>query len=205
MLSGCAGSSGPEVLDIPGDRYEQAFDTAVAVVRSHGMQPIVRDRREGVIETDSVIAGTVLEPWYGNNADVSQGVENTLSQYRMKARFEFLPRGFIEPSGMDAGAGPDLLGTSMSPRDLANGSEPLELRVWIYRERKHTVGQRRSNWTRMVKSRTDHIAGDPVWEETPASFWTPVSRDSAAERRFLAEIARDLDLPTGSGAGSDSD
>ncbi len=194
-LLGCAGSSGPEVLDIPGDRYEQAFDTAVSVVRSHGMQPVVRDRREGVIETDSVIAGTVLEPWYGNAADLSQGIENTLSQYRMKARFEFLPRGFLESSGTGVGTGPDLLGVSMPLRDLANGSEPLELRVWVYRERKHTVGQRRSTWTRSAKSRANHVAGDPTWEETPGSFWTPVSRDEAAERRFLAEIARDLGLP----------
>ena len=73
--------------------------------------------------------------------------------------------------------------------------EPLELRVWVYRERKHTVGQRRSTWTRSAKSRANHVTGDPTWEETPGSFWTPVSRDEAAERRFLAEIARDLGLP----------
>ena len=193
-LSGCAGAAGPDVLNIPGDRYEQAFDTAVAVVRSHGMQPVVRDRREGVIETDPVLAGTILEPWYGNTSDLAQGVDNTLSQYRMKARFEFLPRGFIESSGVAAGEGPDLLGVSMPPRDLANSPEPLELRVWVYRERKHTVGQRRSTWTRIARSRAEHESHDPLWEETPGAFWTPVARDEAAERRFLAEIARDLGL-----------
>lgn len=197
---GCAGSAGPDMLDIPGNRYAQAFDAAVDVAREHGMQPVVRDRREGLIETDPVIAGTFLEPWYGDTADFAQGVDNTLSQYRMKARFEFLPRGFVEPTGTDVGAGPDLLGMSMPPRNLADGTEPLELRVWVYRERKHTVGQRRSTWTRRARSVARHGTDDPEWEQTPSSFWTPASRDEAAERRLLAEIALRMGLPTGSGS-----
>ncbi|MCH2162439.1 MAG: hypothetical protein MK085_11275 [Phycisphaerales bacterium] len=184
------------MLDIPGDRYEQAFDAAVDVARAHGMQPVVRDRREGLIETDPVIAGTFFEPWYGDTADFAQGIDNTLSQYRMRARFEFLPRTFIESSDMEAGEGPDLLGVSIPPRDLANGDIPLELRVWVYRERKHTVGQRRSTWTRRIKSRADHGTDDPDWEQTPSTFWTPATRDEAAERRLLSEIAQRLRLPS---------
>ena len=194
-LNGCAGSAGPDVLDIPHDRYEQAFNTAVDVSRDHGMQAVVRDRREGLIETDPVITGTILEPWYQDTADFSQGVDNTLSQYRMKARFEFLPQGFVESTAGEPGAGPDLLGTSMPARDLTTSDEPLELRVWVYRERKHTIGQRRSTWTRRLKSTARHGRVDETWEDVPQSFWTPDSRDEAAEHRLLAEIADRMDLP----------
>ncbi|MDG2199895.1 MAG: hypothetical protein P8K80_01765 [Phycisphaerales bacterium] len=164
------------------------------------MQAVVRDRREGLIETDPVIAGTILEPWYQDTADFSQAVDNTLSQYRMKARFEFLPRGFVESTVSEPGAGPDLLGTSMPARDLTTSDEPLELRVWVYRERMHTIGQRRNTWTRRLKSTARHGSVDETWEDVPQSFWTPDSRDEAAEHRLLAEIADRMDLPP---AGSD--
>jgi len=193
-LSGCAGSAGPDLLDIPHDRYEQAFDTALDVSRDHGMRAVVRDRREGLIETDPVIAGTILEPWYQDTADFSQGVDNTLSQYRMKARFEFLPRGFVESVDSAPGTGPDLLGSSMPARDLTTSDEPLELRVWVYRERKHTIGQRRNTWTRRLRSTARHGSVDETWEDAPGSFWTPVSRDEAAEHRLLSEIAERMNL-----------
>ena len=185
------------MLDIPHDRYEQAFDTAVEVSLEHGMRAVVRDRREGLIETDPVIVGTFLEPWYQDTSDFSQSIDNTLSQYRMKARFEFLPRGFMESDDSKVSTGPDLLGSSMESRDLTKSDEPLELRVWVYRERKHTVGQRRNSWTRRLKSTSRHGSGDTTWEEPQTSFWTPVSRDEAAERRLLREIADDLELPSG--------
>lgn len=195
-LVGCAGSTGPDVLDIPPGRYEQAFNTALEVSRDHGMQPVIRDRRSGLIETDPVIAGTFLEPWYPDTADASQGIDNTLSQYRMRARFEFLPAGFVGSGSSSNAPGPDLLGAGSEATDLTRANEPLELRVWVYRERKHTVGQRPHTWSRRFKSTTRHHSGNETWEENRQGFWTPVSRDEAAEHRLLAQVAREMDLPT---------
>ena len=191
---GCAGSQGPEVLSIPPGRYEVAFDTALEVARSHGMQPLLRDRRTGVIETSPVIAGTMFEPWYQDTADFSQSIDNTLSQYRMKARFEFIP-GQMLPSS-DSGSTPDVLGIASPPIDLTNEDQSIELRVQVFRERRHTVGQRRHSWSRRMNSRAVHGVDDTTWESTNTVFWTPESRDDAAERRLLAEVAREMNLPT---------
>ena len=191
---GCAGAQGPEVLSIPSGKYELAFDTAVEVARSRGMQPVLLDRRTGVIETDPVIAGTILEPWYQDTADFAQGIDNTLSQYRMKARFEFMPAGMLQDS--KAESGPDLLGIASSPIDLTTTDRAIELRVQVFRERRHTVGQRRHTWSRRMNSRTLHGVDDETWESSNTVFWTPESRDDAAERRMLAEVASDMKLPS---------
>lgn len=191
--AGCAGSQGPEVLSIPSGQYSRAFDAALEVARSHGMQPILLDRRTGIIETDSVIAGTVLEPWYQDNASLSQGIENTLAQYRMSARFEFIPAALL--ADKDTVSSPDLLGLGTPPMDLTHGSQPLELRVHVYREQRHTVGKRRHTWTRRLNSTAAQKPHDEQWEETNTTFWTPESRDESAERRLLAEVARDMKLP----------
>ena len=191
---GCAGAQGPEVLSIPPGQYEAAFDTALEVARSHGMQPLLRDRRTGVIETEPVIAGTMFEPWYQDTADFAQGIDNTLSQYRMKARVEFIPAGLRADS--EPGAGQDLLGIASPLVDLTTDDQPVELRVQVFRERRHTVGQRRHTWSRQMNTRALHGVDDETWESKNTVFWTPESRDDAAERRLLAEVAHDMNLPT---------
>ncbi|MCH2147808.1 MAG: hypothetical protein MK095_00045 [Phycisphaerales bacterium] len=191
--AGCAGSQGPEVLSIPSGQYSRAFDAALEVARSHGMQPTLQDRRTGVIETDSVIAGTVFEPWYQDTASFSQGLENTLAQYRMSARFEFIPAGLLVDK--ETASSPDLLGLGTSPVDLTHVSEPLELRVHVFREQRHTVGQRRHTWSRRLNSTSVEKPHDEQWEDANTRFWTPESRDESAERRLLAEVASDMNLP----------
>ena len=193
FLAGCAGSAGPDSLVIPAGQYTDAFNAALEVARSNGMDPVLRDRRNGIIETGPVIAGTILEPWYQNTADFTQGLENTLSQYRMKARFEFIPVGLLPDTG--SSTTPDLLALTTEPVDLTMSREPLELRVQVFRERRHTVGQRLHTWSRRLHSRTTHAFDDEDWEETSKVFWTPEARDPAAEHRFLAQVASDLSLP----------
>ena len=191
--AGCAGSRGPEVLSIPSGQYSKAFDAALEVARAHGMQPTLRDRRSGVIETDSVIVGTVFEPWYQDTASFSQGVENTLAQYRMTARFEFIPTNILLDG--EAFSGPDLLGLANPPMDLTQIDQPLELRVQIFREQKHTVGQRQHTWSRRFNSIASQHPSNEQWEDSNRTFWTPESRDEGAERRLLAEVAGDMDVP----------
>ena len=145
-----------------------------------------------MIETDSVIAGTVLEPWYQDTASLSQGLENTLAQYRMSARFEFIPVDLLVDDGV--ASSPDLLGLGTPPLDLTQSNQPLELRVQVFRERRHTVGQRRHTWTRRLNSTAMQKPHDEQWEDANTRFWTPESRDESAERRLLAEVSVDMNL-----------
>jgi hypothetical protein len=191
LFAGCAGSQGPEVVSVPGRQYAQAFDTAIAVARSHGMRPALLDRRAGIIETEPVMTGSLLEPWYGDNADFSQALRNTVSRNRIKTRFEFSREGFHPRSQDDEVPPVDLLGLTEPNGDLtvaADLDEPLSLRVWVFEERGHSTGQRRNRWSFIGTTYTYRVPVEGEWDESHVFFWTPTSRDRPAERRLLAEV-----------------
>ncbi len=209
QFAGCAPAKGPEVLTVSAAEYQQAFDTALDVSRREGMPAALRDRRGGVIETDPRIAGSVIEPWRTDNASFGQAVENTVNFQRRRARFEFARVGFnpqqqppptqpqstppqstqpqsIQPPATQPIA--DVVGTNQPEIDLTNDPGPFELRVWVYVERAHTFGVRRSTWSRS-KTSVSHIIVPEGEAPVPAgAVWTPVERDEAYERRLLAMI-----------------
>ena len=193
VWSGCAGGAGPEVISVPANEYQLAFDSAVEVARNHGMRPAFLDRRAGIIETEPVIAGSLLEPWYGDNADLSQAMRNTIARNRYRARFEFTRAGF-KPRTTDDGIPPvDLLGVTNDDWDLTAGDGPLDLRAWVFEERGHSVGQRRNAWSFIGTSYTYKVPVEGNWEENQVFFWTPTTRDRPAERRLLAEVRDRMD------------
>jgi hypothetical protein len=49
LAGGCTAHRGPEVVTIAPDQYQEAFATAVALVRAKGWEPEIMDRRSGVI------------------------------------------------------------------------------------------------------------------------------------------------------------
>ena len=194
-LTACATPQGPAYLTIDAALYEQAFDAAMAAARANDMPPTMRDRRAGLIDTEATLAGSILEPWRPGNSSLDQAAENTIVFQRRRARFEFTPRRFRDttPSGK-----PDLLGLSGPRLDLTTFEGPVELRVWVIVERAYSPGIRRGTWSRRntthaVVTRPATNPGVPVTD-----FWTPVTRDTAFERRLLAEVA-DLLLPAGEG------
>ena len=188
VWGGCAGGTGPEVVQVPETEYQLAFDSAVEVARLHGMRPAFLDRRAGIIETEPVIAGSILEPWYADNADFSQALRNTIARNRYRARFEFTRAGF-KPRGADGTIPPvDLLGVTDEDWDLTSGAGPLDLRAWVFEERGHSVGQRRTPWTFIGTSYTYQVPVEGNWDENQVFFWTPTTRDRSAERRLLAEV-----------------
>ncbi len=189
---GCAGSPGPEMIRIQPDEYSAAFDAAVEVARSHGMSPAFLDRRAGIIETEPVIAGSILEPWYSDNASFNQTIRNTLARNRFRARFEFTRAEFTPRTQSDEIPPIDLLGTTNDQWDLTVDTVPLDLRVWVFEERGHTVGQRRNTWTFIGSSTTYHVPVNGTWDENPGTFWTPSTRDEPAERRLLGEVEQRL-------------
>ncbi len=190
MAMGCAKPpQGPAFLTIESARYQEAFDAAMAASRANDMSPTLRDRRLGVIDTEPSIAGSVIEPWRPGNDSLSQAWENTLVFQRRRARFEFTPASFREPPGSGVG---DLLGVAGSPLDLTTYEGAVELRVSVVVERSFTPGIRRDTWSSAGTTHT--VILRPVSSpDTPTRpFWTPVTRDTAFERRLLAEVSGTL-------------
>ncbi len=187
LATGCAKPpQGPAFLTIESARYREAFDAAMAASRANDMSPSLRDRRLGVIDTEPSIAGTVIEPWRSGDDSLGQAWENTLVFQRRRARFEFTPASFREPQGTGV---PDLLGVAGPPLDLTAYDGAVELRVSVVVERSFTPGIRRDTWSRAGMTRA--VIRRPVSSpDTPTKpFWTPVTRDTAFERRLLAEVA----------------
>ena len=191
--TGCASTStGPGVLVIESSNYAAAFDAAASVVRADGMKPAVMDRRGGYIHTDPAAAGSLVEPWKPRASSPRQALENTMTLQRRTARFEFRPAGVEELPNTDVGklAGPALL-TGLDV-DLTTYEGPIEVRVWVYVDRQYKRGIRRGTWSLSTETVTKELPADSLWEQTPSTFWVPMTRDVARERALLASVLSQL-------------
>ncbi len=190
---GCASkNAGPDVILLDSQNYSAFFDAAVAAADADGMKPVLLDRRTGVISTDPAIAASFLEPWKPHASTARQGLENTLVLQRRTARFEFTPITSLQaPSVRDETLlGPNLL--SGLEQDLTTYSGQMELRVWVYVDRKYTQGIRRGTWSLSSESITEVLPAEQPWEQVPGSFWVPINRDVAKERMLLTAIKSDM-------------
>ena len=193
VTTGCASTGGPEVLTIDAADYERAFDVAMDATSDQGFQLVLRDRRSGVIETDPVIAESILEPWRHNGASFDETMDNTVHLQRRRARIEFRPAAFADDEAGDPMQGPDLLGIDRPMTDLTATSEgPIEIRAWVWVERSYDSGRRRFAWTRNSTSSMKIIDPD-TGMTTSSNRWAPMSRDEAFERRLLARIQAQLE------------
>jgi hypothetical protein len=113
---------------------------------------------------------------------------------RRTARFEFVPVlreiGVLD-DGFGALDGPDLL--SSTGLDLTTYNGPMELRVWVYVDRRYLQGIRRGTWTLRQETRTTVLPAKEPWEQVPSLFWTPITRDVARERDLLASVESQLE------------
>lgn len=201
-LTACAATEGPSVVTIPRDRYADAFQAALEVIRDEDMVTALRDRDGGVIETQPRRAAGVLEPWRTDNDSFAQAAENTLALRRRRVRIEFVSTDFAPPR-VDPQApleGPDLLGGASTPGELRapqGGTGPIEIRAWVTLDRADVPGLRRFTWTRRLTT----VALDPRDPIDPregveaSSAWTPSERDEAMERRLLGAIEQRLAPP----------
>ena len=187
---GCSSKvTGPDVIVLDSQNYAAVFDAAVAAADDDGMKPVLLNRRAGIIETNPAVAGSFLEPWKPHPSTARQGLENTLSMQRRTARFEFVPvmREVVATgTGTEELIGPDLL--SSTGLDLTTYSGPMELRVWVYVDRKYTQGIRRGTWSLRQETRSTVLPSEEPWEQAPGTFWMPVTRDVARERDLLASV-----------------
>jgi hypothetical protein len=186
-LGGCKASSGPEIVHVPAGRYTEAFEAAVEAARQERLPAAMRDRRGGIIEAGPTVAGSLLEPWHNDGDSFGQVSENTLAHQRRRARFEFTPPGHVAEPPSEELIGPDVVALRDEPTDLTGHTGDLELRVWVFVERAHSPGVRRSTWSRDLTTRTRVIIGRDG-EALPETTWTPVARDVAFERRLLAKV-----------------
>lgn len=157
-------------LTIAGADYNRTFDAAVEVARQEAFVGGLRDRRTGVIETEPAIAPTMLEPWYAHRESCEQIVQSTISLQRRRARFEFIP----------------VVDDAASASDVMAYEGDLQLRVFVFVDRRHTVGRRRSTWTRRA------VSAEEIWEIEAGPIigghWEPIGRDTAMEGRLMAKL-----------------
>ncbi|MDP6986687.1 MAG: hypothetical protein QGG74_01460 [Phycisphaerales bacterium] len=194
VVGGCSGIRGPEVLTIEPQQYQEAFSTAVELVRDRGWEPEFMDRRSGVIESGPTQSGSLIDPWRLNTMDMETVVENTLSKTRTRVRVEFRPihAGGLAHSERDDLRRPDYLGAAETT-DLTTAAEPLDLRVWVFVEHGHAPNVMRSTWSPTLSARPRRAGHDRNWESPPAgAVWIPTSRDRNAERRLLWAIQEAL-------------
>ena len=194
LTGGCTAHRGPEVITIAPGQYQEAFSTAVALVRANGWEPEIMDRRSGVIETGPFQTGSLFEPWHLNTEDMPTIVENTLSKTRTKVRIEFRPvnQSQLAQSGRSDIDAADFIGVEDMP-DLSRTTTPLDLRAWVFIEHGHLPNIMRSTWHSSLKSTPRRTGYDLAWEQPPSgSFWIPTSRDRSAERKLLGRIEQAL-------------
>jgi hypothetical protein len=193
-MVGCSASSGPEIVTIAPDQYQEAFSTTIELVRARGWEPELIDRRSGVIETAAFQSGSFVEPWHLNTLDMATIVENTLSKTRTRVRVEFRPARTASLAHSDRTTvhRPEYLGNA-DTADLIDTSSPLDLRVWIFTEHGHVPNVMRSTWMPTLVARPRQTGHDTTWERPPSGLvWIPTSRDRNAERRLMLAIEQSL-------------
>jgi hypothetical protein len=203
FVAACAASPTADVIRVEEGAYQAAFDAAIEAARRIGLEPSLRDRRSGVLETKPALAPTILEPWRQDGATSAARLEQTIALRRRIARFEFAPAASEADSTKPA---PDVLGLEAPLEDLTAFAGALDLRIVVLVEQAHTPGLRASTWGRSLTTRTEIVAprnGQSVALEVapstlaplPWTAWTPVLRDRDVERRLLADIAAALAAP----------
>lgn len=188
---GCAAPATEDRLVVSPARYGDAFEIATDVVRDLGLPAELQSQRLGVIETESITAPSIFELWAVDGSSLSRRWQATLSHERRRARIEFAPDGQPPPAPADRLTGPDVLGLHEDRTSLLQTTGDIRVEVWVFVERAHQPGIRRSTWSRRLTTRS--IVIPPGAEEPlPATFWTPVARDREMEQRIMAEIGRRL-------------
>ena len=195
-LTACTSQPRPEdraQVTIEAGHYSDAFDAAVAVIRSKGLEPTILDRRGGLIETRARQTASMLEPWTAGTSDPELAALNTLGNTARRVRIEFSPAAGPPLAHTDQGtlSEPDLLGLDLDT-PLTATSGPVDVRAWVWVERVYKPGRNLGSWTLQTTSWERPLVDDPTWETTPSTVEVPESRDRDAEGLLLAEIAARL-------------
>lgn len=187
QCGGCGVRGSVPALMVTGRTYEEAFDTAVEVLRDARFTIDRVDRRHGVITTEARVSSTIVEPWRPDNATVGMSVDSTLNYQRRSIRVEFAPA--------EEGAEPDVA------RDLTavEAEREIPVRVTCTIERAHRPN-RRVETTALSRSSQ---AIDPKLRERGigALFWEPVARDQYWEQTIRATISSRLAAAPSGSAG----
>ncbi len=194
-LAGCAAPSVPPVLAFDRADYERVFEAAIESAREDGLEPVVADRDLGVIETTPRTAGSLVEPWRTDNADVEEMVAHTVNFERRRARFEFVPEGFAVPAPDPQGpsVGPAIPGSDRAEQrfDLMKAGGRIELRAWVYVDRAFLPNQSFGRWT-LGETRYSTDPTQARRPDDPATAintqWTPIGRDEPYEQRLMQRI-----------------
>jgi hypothetical protein len=192
LLQACQQVDGPEVMIVQPANYSVVFDAALEVAAEAGMPARFVDRRAGIVQTETRIAGSVLEPWRTDNSSIGQATANTLAFERRRTRFEFAPVDYQDQTlqKQETLTGPSLVNENPLV-DLTQANYPLEIRVWVFLERADTYGLRRSTWSR-TKTTIARVIDPDTGEQTSGTNWTTITRDREYEKALLARVAQKI-------------
>ncbi|MBM4052860.1 MAG: hypothetical protein FJ270_09000 [Planctomycetes bacterium] len=191
-LTGCTTWQGPTEIAIPDGDYGRSMQTAVDTLNRLGYRCAVIDREAGVVDTDPLRAGSLVEPWRTDNASLSDAAANTVSARRRQVRLSWTPVGaedlLVEPSTL---GGPELPGSTAPRARVELGKGPLILRAIVSLEQQYTPGDRISPYSASLSS-TFKEPRSATEGPVDRGTWTPVGRDEATEQRILGLIERAL-------------
>ncbi|MBM4111546.1 MAG: hypothetical protein FJ254_09370 [Phycisphaerae bacterium] len=195
-LTGCTTWQGPTEIAVPAGEYDRSVQTAVETLNRLGYQCAVIDREAGLVDTDPLRAGSLVEPWRTDNASLSDGAANTVSPRRRQVRLTWTPVGaeqaLVEPTTL---VGPVVPGAAAPRSSAAFGTGPLILRAIVSLEQQYTPGDRMSSYSANLSSQFTEPRSATVGP-VDRGTWTPVGRDEATEQRILGLIERAIG-PTG--------
>jgi hypothetical protein len=195
-LAGCTTWQGPTEITVPAGEYDRSVQTAVETLNRLGYRCTVIDREAGVVDTDPLRAGSLVEPWRTDNASLSDAASNTVSPRRRQVRLSWTPVGAERPLAEPATlGGPELPGSKAPSPSTDLATATLILRAIVSLEQQYTPGDRISPYSASLSS---GFTEPRAATDGPADrgTWTPVGRDEATEQRILGLIGRALD-PSG--------
>lgn len=194
-LAGCTTWQGPTELAVPVGNYDRSVEAAVSTLDALGYRCTVIDREAGIVDTQPLRAGSLVEPWRTDNASLSDAAANTVSQRRRQVRlFWTRPDAPAEPITDAVLKGPTLPGTTAPATAVAMGTTPLVLRAIVSLEQQYTPGDNISTYSASLSSQYTEpksATSGPV-DRGP---WTAIGRDEATEERILGLIAKAMDAP----------
>ncbi len=194
VLSGCATDREPDgdgTAVIHVSEYHRIFDAAIGVLRDEGMTIDRQDSRFGVITTKPLGAPTLFEPWRPGNRTVGQALDSTVNDQRRQVTVTLSPR----PPSRDASVisedgASTVIDVHAEPTEVAADAFLLRVDVQVERQEVPTNYLTGSMAGHAVMGRLYVTPEELLRRNVAGSYWQPVGRDVALERRLAAAIIR---------------
>ena len=193
---GCASKNQIADLTLNSNNYNQTFDSTKNTLRNAGYQLDRVDRRFGIITSQPVVAGSILEPWRDITATPEQALDSTLNFEHRIIRIAFIPASGTSASTQSTNTSPPQNPalaqiqptTAQANTDLSTYTGTIRLDVQAIIERAHQPGRQIES----TSLRRSSYTIDPSLAERgiPRKFWEVVARDPYQEQYLMKKIVK---------------